>query len=135
MRRILFLAVLLCLAAGPVLAQDPVKVDAKHFKVEFENDQVRVLRFKAAPHDKSPMHEHPNSVVISLTGGTTTFTAPDGKTSKTTRQPGQVMWRPAEKHASENGDKPTEAILIEINWKPTEAKPAAAKPAATKPKQ
>ncbi len=135
MRRILFLAVLLCLAAGPVLAQDPVKVDAKHWKVEFENDQVRVLRFKAAPHEKSPMHEHPNTVIIALTGGTTTFTAPDGKTSKFTSQAGQVTWRPAEKHASESGDKATEAILIELKGKPAEAKPAAAKPAATKPKQ
>jgi hypothetical protein len=24
--------------------EDPVKVDAKHYKVEFENDRVRVLR-------------------------------------------------------------------------------------------
>jgi len=135
MRRVLFLVVLLCLAAGPALAQDPVKVDAKHWKVEFENDQVRVCRFKAGPHEKSPMHEHPNTVIISLTGGTTTFTAPDGKTSQTTSKAGDVIWRPAEKHASENGDKPTEAILIELKGKPAEAKPAAAKPAATKPKQ
>ena len=34
----------LCAYVGPAMAQDPVKVDAKHYKVEFENDQVRVLR-------------------------------------------------------------------------------------------
>ena len=32
------------LAGGAANAQDPVKVDAKHYKVEFENDSVRVLR-------------------------------------------------------------------------------------------
>ncbi|HKZ52680.1 MAG TPA: hypothetical protein VJ085_05305 [Candidatus Acidoferrales bacterium] len=114
MRRVLFLVSLLCLAAGPVFAQDPVKVDAKHFKVEFENDQVRVLRYKAAPHEKSPMHEHPAAVVISLTAGTTTFTMPDGTTSQMTSQAGQVTWRPAEKHAAAHGDKAVEAILIEL---------------------
>ncbi len=114
MRRVLFLVAVLCLAAGPILAQDPVKVDAKHFTVVVDNDQVRVLRFKAGPHEKSPMHEHPNAVIISLTGGTSTFTAPDGKTSQTTNKAGDVIWRPAEKHASESGDKATEAILIEL---------------------
>ncbi len=119
MRRVLFLAVLLCLAVGPVLAQDPVKVDPKHFTVVVDNDQVRVLRYKAGPHEKSPMHEHPNAVVISLTGGTVTHTAPDGKTSQTTNKAGEVIWRPAEKHASESGDKAAEAILIEL--KPAKA--------------
>jgi hypothetical protein len=32
------------LLAGVGLAQDPVKVDPKHPKVEFEDNQVRVLR-------------------------------------------------------------------------------------------
>ena len=114
MRRVLFLAALLCFAAVPVFAQDPVKVDAKHWKVEFDNEQVRVLRFTAGPHEKSPMHEHPAVVVVSLTAITSTFTAPDGKTSKTTSQAGQVRWRAAEKHASENGDNAVEAILIEL---------------------
>ena len=135
MRRALFLAALLCLAAGPVLAQDPVKVDPKHWKVEVDNDQVRVLRYKAGPHEKSPMHEHPAAVVIPLTGGSVTHTAPDGKTTQTSNKAGDVIWRPAEKHASENGDKATEAILIELKGKPAEAKPAAAKTAPAKPKQ
>lgn len=37
----LFVVILL---SGYSLAQDAVKVDPKHYKVEFENDQVRVLR-------------------------------------------------------------------------------------------
>jgi hypothetical protein len=31
-------------AAGAAVAQDPTQVDAKHYKVTFENDQVRILR-------------------------------------------------------------------------------------------
>ena len=32
----------LIFATNMAMAQDPVKVDPKHYKVEFENDQVRV---------------------------------------------------------------------------------------------
>src|SRR5450755_172828 len=46
------------LAGGAANAQDPVKVDAKHYKVEFENDSVRVLRITYPAHEKSVMHHH-----------------------------------------------------------------------------
>jgi hypothetical protein len=70
----------LAVAAVPAMAQDPVKVDPKHYKLEFENDQVRVLRITYGPHEKSVMHEHPASVAVFLTDGQAKFTLPDGKT-------------------------------------------------------
>src|SRR6186997_1696872 len=41
--------------AGPALVTklDPAKVDAKHYKVEFENEHVRVLRIHFDPREKS----------------------------------------------------------------------------------
>jgi hypothetical protein len=52
---------------APVSKLDPVVVDAKHYKVEFENDQVRVLRIHYGPHEQSPEHEHIlNRVVLFL---------------------------------------------------------------------
>jgi quercetin dioxygenase-like cupin family protein len=59
----LFLVSLLLISQG-VSAQDPVQVDSKHYKVEFENEQVRVLRITYGPHEKSVMHEHPNAVAV-----------------------------------------------------------------------
>jgi hypothetical protein len=41
--------------SGSSFAQDAVKVDPKHYKVEFENDQVRVLRITYGPGEKSVM--------------------------------------------------------------------------------
>ena len=35
------------------LAQNPIKLDLNHYKVEFENDQIRY-----GPRQKSVMHEH-----------------------------------------------------------------------------
>ena len=31
------------------MAQDPVKVDSKHYTVEFENEKIRVVRISTEP--------------------------------------------------------------------------------------
>jgi hypothetical protein len=52
---------------APVTKLDPTVVDAKHYKIEFENDQVRILRVHYDPHDKGELHEHIlNRVVLYL---------------------------------------------------------------------
>ena len=111
---------LIFLAAGlftatSAMAQDPVKVDPKHYKVEFENKQVRVLRINYGPHEKSVMHYHPAGVAILMTDSDIRFTTPDGKTEERKGKAGQVMESPAGKHLPENlGDKPFEVILVEL---------------------
>ncbi len=67
MRPVLLLVATVCLVVSTGKAQDPVKVDPKHNKVEFENDQVRVLRTHVTPKESIPMHEHPANVVVWLT--------------------------------------------------------------------
>jgi len=65
---------------NPATTLDPLKVDAKHYKIEFENDQVRVFRVKIGPHESTPMHEHVLSrVVVYLTGQNFRVTGADGK--------------------------------------------------------
>jgi len=130
MRRVLFLTLfVLALAVPSVLAQDPVKVDSKHYKVEFENAKVRVLRIKYGPHEKSVMHWHPNAFAIFVTDTNGKFTFPDGKTQDTAAKAGETRWTPAGRHLPENtGDQPFEVILVEL--KTPKRKPAA-KPAST----
>ena len=99
-------------------AQDAVKVDPKHYKVEFENDQVRVLRITYGPGEKSVMHEHPDAVAIFLTDVDGKFTFPDGTTQENKPTAGMTLWTPAGKHLPENvGDKPFELILVEMKNK------------------
>jgi hypothetical protein len=119
MRRSLFLVVLLFLAASAAYAQDPAKVDPKHCKVEFENAQVRVLHWTTGPHEKSPMHEHPAFVSISLTDNDTRFTLPDGTTNESHSKAGETSWNAGGKHSSESlNDKQTEVIQVELKVKP-----------------
>jgi len=121
----LFLSALFCLTASTAVAQDPVKADPSHYKVEFENAQVRVLRVHHDPHDRSPMHEHPAGVVVWLTDGHERLTLPDGKTQESRSKSGQVGWTAGTRHAVENlSDNPFEVILVELKAKPTAATPA-----------
>ena len=113
----------LVVLATPGAAQDPVKVDAKHYKVEFENDQVRVLRITYGPHEKSVMHQHPGSVAVFLADGQARFTLPDGKTQDAPIKAGATQWEAGGKHLPENtGDKPFELVLVELKGKRPAAK-------------
>ena len=125
MTKSLLLAGLLALVSFAAMAQDATKVDAKHYKVEQENSQVRILRIHYGPHEKSVMHEHPASVAVFLTDGDTKFTMPDGTTRDAHIKSGQIMWEDAGKHLPENtSDKPFELILVELKGRHATAKPA-----------
>ncbi len=95
---------------------DPVKIDPKHYKVEFENDQVRVIRAHYGPHEKGMMHEHAlNRVVTALTDENLKVTTPDGKTQPLQGKAGDVAWGGKAKHMEENlSDKPFEVVVVEL---------------------
>jgi|SRR5579862_135535 len=118
MRRLLFLAAALCLTSVAAFAQDPVKVDSKHYTVVFENEHVRVLKIHYGPHEKSVMHVHPDAVVTFLTDSHMKFTTPDGKSEVRDGKAGDAVWTPAGPHLPENlSDKPFDAILVELKGK------------------
>ena len=123
MSRMFIFSCVLSLAALPAVAQDPTKVDSQHYKVETENDQVRVLRIHYGPHEKSVMHGHPGSVAVFLTDGNVKFTYPDGKTEDMQVKAGESRWTKAGKHLPENlSDKPFDVILVEVKPKAAKSK-------------
>lgn len=82
---------------------DPAMVDAKHYKVALENDQVRVLRVHYEAHEKGEMHEHIlNRVVVYLND------QPGAKAD-------DVRMAGASTHAEENtSDRPADRIAVEL---------------------
>jgi len=101
-------------ASAPV-SLDPVKLDLEHHPILLENERVRVIRTILEPHLKSPMHEHPHYVVVYLTELHTTMKMADGKEVDNPRRPGEVAWRDALKHETENiGEKTAVEIQIEL---------------------
>jgi quercetin dioxygenase-like cupin family protein len=121
MRSLATFFTMLVLVAGPALAQDPVVVDSKHYKVEFENDHVRVLRITYGPNEESVMHYHPGAVAVFLTDQTGRFTLPNGEVVDFEGKAGQAIWTEAGDHLPENAtDQPLELILVEMKVTPPE---------------
>jgi hypothetical protein len=88
---------------APASALDPVKVDPEHYKVAFENENVRVLRVHYGPREKGQTHEHfLNRVVVYLND------QPNAKAD-------DVRVAGAAKHAEENAsDQPADRIAVEL---------------------
>lgn len=116
MRILTFVLTGLSFAVPAAYAQDPVKVDPKHYQVEFENEHVRVLRITYAPGEKSVMHEHPGAVAVFFTDGETRMTLPSGETEPSPpMKKNTAVWTPAATHLPENvGETPIELILVEV---------------------
>ena len=130
MKRISCWIAIACFATVTALAQDAAKVDAKHYKVVFEDPMVRVLRVHYGPHEKSPMHSHPNATAVFLTDMQSKMTMPGGKTEMMSAKAGETMGNPAVTHSPENmSDKPMDLVLVELK-----SKPAAVAKAGTAPK-
>ena len=106
---------LLCACVVPVLAQDAVKVDSKHYTVVSENDKVRIVKVHYGPHEKSVMHSHPDSVAVFLTDSSAEFTLPDGKKQTMSLKAGEAQFTPASTHLPQNtSDKGMDLILVEL---------------------
>ena len=109
---------LVCLAATCSLAQDPTKVEPKHYKRDFESERVDVVSVHYGPHEKSVLHEHPGGVVVSLTEAHLRFTDENGKVREVYSKAGEVRWYPPFKHRVENlGDTTYDAVYIGVKGK------------------
>jgi hypothetical protein len=88
---------------APVSKLDPTVVDSKHYKVEFENEQVRILRVHYDAHDQGKEHEHIlNRVVLYLN-------------DQTGAKADEVRISGAGTHTEQNtGDQPADRIAVEI---------------------
>jgi quercetin dioxygenase-like cupin family protein len=98
-------------------AQDPTKVEPKHYKLDFENDKVQVVSVHYGPHEKSSMHEHPGGVVVVITAGHLKFTDENGKEQEVFAKPGEARWFAPFKHRVENvGDTAYNAVYVGVKY-------------------
>jgi quercetin dioxygenase-like cupin family protein len=120
-----------CVLLASSAAQDPIKVEPKHYKLDFENDHVQVVSVHYGPHEKSLLHSHPGGVVVSVTEGHLRFTDENGKTREVYAKPGEARWYPPFKHRVENlGDTAYDAVYIGVKSKVVMASAGSNQPAA-----
>jgi hypothetical protein len=93
---------------------DPVATNPDHYAVIFENDQVRVLEYMDQPGDRTTPHEHPNSVMVTLSSFRRRLYS--GEMERDVEIPAETTsWLPAQQHAGHNiGDTPTHVIFVEL---------------------
>lgn len=97
-------------------ALDPVKLDPKHYKIELENAEVRVLRARIEPHGITPLHEHLlNRVTVFLTDQDFRVTDSQGKVTLVKHKAGEAIWGTPLTHTEQNvSDQPFEVVAVEL---------------------
>lgn len=93
---------------------DPVETNPHLYKVVFENDRIRVLGYTDEPGDRTTPHDHPDSVMYTLTSFRRRLYA-DETQRDVELSAGTVSWLPAQRHAGHNiGDTPTRVLFVEL---------------------
>lgn len=93
---------------------DPVETNPEHYAVVFENHRVRVLEYTDRPGDRTTPHEHPDSVMRTLSSFRRRLHS--GDAHRDVEMPaGLTGWLPAQQHSGENiGDTPTHVLFVEL---------------------
>ena len=100
------------------MSLDPVVTNSDHYKVVFENDQVRVLEYSDEPGDITTPHQHPDSVMYTLTSFRRRI-ASGGVQRDVELEAGITAWLPAQEHHGENiGATPTHVVFVELKTPP-----------------
>lgn len=103
------------------MSLDPVESNPDHYAVVFENDRVRVLEYTDAPGDKTTPHEHPDSVMYTLSAFDRRLCS-GGAHREVKLSAGMVSWLPAQEHYGENiGETATHVLFVELKGAPDES--------------
>jgi beta-alanine degradation protein BauB len=94
---------------------DPTQTDPDKYRVVFENERVRVLEYRDRPGQRTSPHDHPDSVMVTLSGFDRRLIGEAGETRDVTLEPGMVRWLDAQTHSGENiGTTPTRVVFVEL---------------------
>ncbi len=106
------------------MKSDPVISNPGLYSVIFENERVRVLQYADSPGQATVPHDHPDSVMITLTAFRRRLVA--GEKSIDVEMPAETArWLTAQRHSGENiGETDTRCIFVELK----EPAPAGSEP-------
>jgi hypothetical protein len=97
-------------------ARDPLAVDARHFKLEMDNNQVRVLRLRLRKGEKTATYQEVfEHLLVPLTAAMLKTADAKGVVKEAAYRRGEVQWQMPGTEADENtGGEPYEAIMVEF---------------------
>lgn len=93
---------------------DPVLTNPDLYRVLFENESVRVLEYRDRPGDRTTPHQHPDSVMYTLSSFDRRLVSGDQE-REVRIEAGTTSWLPAQEHAGENiGETDTHVLFVEL---------------------
>ncbi len=96
------------------MALDPVSTNPDFYSVVFENDRVRVLEYRDQPGQQTVPHDHPDSVMITLSSFQRTLTSGE-RSVDVELEANQARWMAAQTHSGTNtGSTETHTMFIEL---------------------
>jgi beta-alanine degradation protein BauB len=112
-------AITICARSSPTergrALADPTSTDPDKYKVIFENERVRVLQYTDEPGQATSPHEHPDSVMYTLSSFERRLVGESGESRDVSLEAGQVRWLDAQVHSGENiGQAPTHVLFVEL---------------------
>ena len=93
---------------------DPVRVAPHIYELEFENEQVRVIRQTIRFGETQPLHAHPDRLLVYLQ--TCSWLEDDGRGGQTMQEfkYGAIAWAEAETHGGNTATVVQECKILEI---------------------
>ncbi len=96
------------------MSLDPVVSNGGKYTTIFENEHVRVLEYRDVPGDETTPHEHPNSVMYTVSSFRRRLFS-GGAEREVDMPAGRAVWLDAQEHHAQNiGDTETHVIFVEL---------------------
>ncbi len=93
---------------------DAIALDPDRYRVELDNDRVRVVRLRFDAGERGLMVSHPPRVLVTMTDVWVKVAFADGRTDERGAPAGLAVWLDTETLQTENaGDQPLEVVLVE----------------------
>jgi hypothetical protein len=102
-----------------VKGKDALQADPKHYKLELENDRLRVLRLTLKGDEAVPVHDDRDALFVCIAVGSDKachirLTPPGGRSQDIHMQAGDSRWIYADTRSEWNlGTQPLELLVIE----------------------
>ena len=109
---ILALVMAMALMGRVAFAADPLEVAPDMYKLQYENDHVRVMQVTFQPGQSIPEHSHPDHFVYVLEGGNLQITKADGTIADAVLNVGDIIWINAETHKAVNTGSTVVRLLV-----------------------
>jgi hypothetical protein len=95
--------------------RDPLKIDTKHYSLDFENERVRTIRLTLKADEAVPMHDDVDAMAVCLQDCHLRFTEPNGRIQDVHMASGETRWLWGDAHSTRNlNTQPMEMVIIEM---------------------